>query len=187
MTWRESRPVIDLVARAQHGDREAFATLVGAAADRLYAAAFLVVRDRSRAEDAVQEALIRCWRELPTLRDPARFEAWARRVVVRAAIDEARRARAAPHITLVADVAGTYVEADLLVARDTLERAFGRLTPEHRAALVLRHYLSLSVPEIAEALGIPDGTAKSRLHHATQAMRAAIEADERATQRSNSA
>lgn len=179
--------MIDLVARAQHGDREAFATLVGAAADRLYAAAFLVVRDRSRAEDAVQEALIRCWRELPTLRDPARFEAWARRVVVRAAIDEARRARAAPHITLVADVAGTYVEADLLVARDTLERAFGRLTPEHRAALVLRHYLSLSVPEIAEALGIPDGTAKSRLHHATQAMRAAIEADERATQRSNSA
>ena len=179
--------MIDLVRRAQRGDREAFSMLVGAVADRLYATAFLVVRDRSRAEDAVQEGLIRCWRELPTLRDPARFEAWARRVVVRAAIDEARRARATPHVSLVVDVGGTYAEADLIVNRDTLERAFGRLTPEHRAALVLRHYLSLTVPEVAEALGIPDGTAKSRLHHATQAMRAAIEADERATHRSHSA
>lgn len=178
----------ELIARARRGDADAFALMVSPVADRLFGAAYLILRDRGRAEDAVQDGLLRAWRELPGLRDPGRFEAWIRRIVMRTALDEARRSRSAPRFSVVVEAEpGSFSAADLVVARDTLERGFARLSPEHRTALVLRHYLSLTVPEIAHTLGIPVGTAKSRLHHATQALRAAIEADNRAAPRSRSA
>lgn len=169
-----------LVSRAQRGDARAFATLVGGIADRLHAAAYLVVRDRAQAEDVVQEGLLAAWRELPGLRDAERFDAWIRRIVMRRAIDEARRARNRPALSLLEQDGGaTYGEAELVVTRDALARAFARLSAEHRAVLVLRHYLDLTVPEIAATLALPVGTAKSRLHHASEAMRAALEADDR--------
>ena len=170
-----------LVDRARHGDREAFGALAAASVDRLFAIATLMLRDRVAAEDAVQEALIRAWRDLPALRDPARFEAWLRRLLVRAAYDEARRGRhRRTELSLLPDIHPAVDDGtDLVATREVLNRAFRRLTVEHRAAIVLRHYLGLSVPELADNLAVPLGTAKSRLHHAEQALRAAVEADAR--------
>jgi RNA polymerase sigma-70 factor (ECF subfamily) len=168
------------VEAAQRGDHAAFAAIVSEVLDRSFATAVQILRDQALAEDAVQEAMIRAWRDLPSLRDPERFDAWLRRLVVHACFDEVRRARrrrraesrAGPSATMVAD-------AQLaLVRRDSVERALAQLTPMHRAALVMRHVQDLSVPEVAETLGIPLGTAKSRLHHAERAVREAMAAEE---------
>ncbi len=172
---------LELVERARRGDHDAFALLAGAAISRLDAAARLILRDPDQAKDAVQETLVRTWRDLPTLRDPARFDAWLHRLLVHACIDEARRLRrhrfdvelSPLDIHSVAD--GTSTTAD----RDQLERGFSRLEPDARALIVLHHYLDLPLPEVANALGIPLGTAKSRLHRALQSMRAALDADAR--------
>ncbi len=172
---------LELVERARRGDHDAFAVLAGAAITRLDAAARLILRDPDQARDAVQETLVRAWRDLPTLRSPDRFDAWLHRLLVRACIDEARRLRrhrfdvelTPIHTSAVAD--GVSLTAD----RDQLERGFSRLEPEARALIVLHHYLDLPLPEVAIALGIPLGTAKSRLHRALQSMRAALDADAR--------
>ena len=174
----------DLVERARNGDHDAFATLVGMTIDRMHATAFLIVRDRTAAEDAVQDACLRAWRDLPGLREPARYEAWVRRLLVRACFDLLRHRRRSPdaatghHEPAVADATST------VVLHDELERAFRHLTPEHRAVVVLTHLDDLSMQETAEALGIPVGTAKSRLHHALRGLRAALDADARLPARS---
>jgi RNA polymerase sigma factor (sigma-70 family) len=171
----------ELVVRAQRGDREAFTDLAAASLARLDAVARLILRDPDLAKDAVQNGLVRAWRDLPTLRDPDRFDAWIRRLVVRACLEEIRHQRRRPMTASVVDV-GHPIEPDVSSAvadQDQLERAFRRLRPEDRAILVLRHYLDLSVPDIADALRIPLGTAKSRLHRATDELRAALEADAR--------
>jgi RNA polymerase sigma-70 factor (ECF subfamily) len=170
-----------LVERAQRGDREAFTDLAAASLARLDAIARLILRDPDLAKDAVQNGLVRAWRDLPTLRDPDRFDAWIRRLVVRACLDEVRSRRRRQITTTVGDIGHPIVaDASSAVAdQDQIERAFRRLRPEDRAILVLRHYLDLSVPEIADALRIPLGTAKSRLHRAMDELRAALEADAR--------
>ena len=171
---------VQLVERAARGDRDAFDVLMTDALDRLYAIARLILRDADLAEDAVQEALIHCWRELPRLRDPERFDGWVHRLLVNAATDQYRRRRRfQASISLIND----RIEPDFapdIAMRDELRVAFERLKVEHRAALVLHHYVGLSTGEIAESLGIPDGTVKSRLHYASQAMRAAVDAGTRA-------
>ena len=170
----------DLVSRAQQGDTDAFRALIHGCVDRLYAIAFRIVRDHDRAEDALQQALIDLWDDLPGLRDPGRFDAWACRLVVHASYREARRERrwTAQVRQLVADPPGD--DATVSVAsRDEVERVLRRLTPEHRAVLVLRYYVGQSVAEIAETLGIPVGTAGSRLHYAVRCMRAAYAAEGR--------
>ena len=171
----------DLVEQAQRGDREAFAILARSRADRLMAIAHRILRDIGRAEDAVQQTLVIAWRELPGLRDADRFDAWLQRLLVNASYAEARRWRtwnANVRILPVEGPAGPD-EGGSLVNRDRLERGFRRLPPDQRALLVFTHYLGLTPTEIAERLGIPVGTARSRLHYAHRAMRAAIEADER--------
>ena len=170
-----------LVERAQRGDREAFTDLASASLARLDAVARLILRDPDLAKDAVQNGLVRAWRDLPTLRDPDRFDAWIRRLVVRACLDEVRGQRRRPITTTVIDIGQPIVaDASSAVAdQDQLERAFRRLRPEDRAILVLRHYLDLSVPDIADALRIPLGTAKSRLHRAMDQLRVSLEADAR--------
>ncbi|MEW6225612.1 MAG: RNA polymerase sigma factor [Chloroflexota bacterium] len=173
----------DLVVRARGGDRDAFARLAAAAISRLDAAARLITRDPERAKDAVQEALARAWRDLPGLRDPDRFDAWLRRLLVRACIDELRRARRHAieieltelHHPAVAD------SAVALADRDALERGFRRLDPEQRSLIVLYYYLGLSLAEAADALNVPAGTAKSRISRARDALRAALDADSRAS------
>jgi RNA polymerase sigma factor (sigma-70 family) len=171
----------ELVERARRGDHDAFAALAGAAINRLDAAARLILRDPEQAKDAVQNALVRAWRDLPTLRDPDRFDAWLHRLLVRSCIDEARRGRRQRFDVELTelDPRSTADGSSTVADRDELERGFRRLEPEQRALIVLHHYLDLSLPEVAFALRIPLGTAKSRLHRALQVMRAGLEADAR--------
>ena len=166
----------ELVERAQRGDHEAFDALATAAYNRLYAIARRILRDGYAAEDAVQETLVRAWRELRSLRDVERFDAWLHRLLVNACKDEVRRLRRRPFEVPVLAIDQPSVEDQLsqLADRDELERAFLRLTVEQRAALVLTHYLGLSAGEVGGILGIPVGTVYSRLHYGAHAMRDAI-------------
>jgi len=173
----------DRIDRAKRGDKEAFTTLVLEHGDRLYSVAYRILRDTGRAEDAVQQTFLIAWRELPSLRDVARLDAWLYRLLVNACYAEIRHTkRWLPGLRLVRDEESPSVDdAQLSVARrDELDRAFARLSVEQRAVLVLHHYLGLSGAEIGEALGLSPGTVRSRLHYARQLMRAAIEADARA-------
>jgi RNA polymerase sigma-70 factor (ECF subfamily) len=171
----------ELVTRAQQGDEEAFAVLAVVVGDRLHAVAHRILRDVSLAEDATQQALLVIWRDLPQLRDPARFEAWAYRLLVRACYAEGRRSRAwQPMLRLIStDEPAEADAARSLADRDQLERGFRRLSMDHRAVVVLHHYLDLPVDRIADVLGVPAGTVRSRLHYAMRALRAALEADAR--------
>lgn len=170
----------ELVEQAQRGDADAFRDLVHEASRRLYAITFRILRDPDRAQDALQQALIQMWDALPGLRDPGRFDAWSYRLVVHASYREARRERTwtATVGEITVDPASHDGVADV-ADRDEIERAFRRLTPEHRAILVLHFVIGLPIREVAEVLGIPMGTASSRLHYATQSFRAAFEADAR--------
>lgn len=170
-----------IVDRAQHGDEEAFGTLVREVGDRCIYIAHRILRDANLAEDAVQVALVQVWRDLPALRDVDRFDAWLHRILVNACYAEARRGR---HFRAAVELLETdqpAVTDDVLTVhdRDQIDRGFRRLSPEQRAVLVFRYALDLTVPEIADHLGIPLGTAKSRLSYTTAALRAALEADDR--------
>jgi RNA polymerase sigma-70 factor (ECF subfamily) len=171
----------DLVEQAQRGDREAFAILARTRGDRLMAIAQRILRDVDRAEDAVQQTLVIAWRELPGLRDPDRFDAWLQRLLVNASYAEARRSRAWIASVRILPVEGPAGPDETLSLddRDRIERGFRRLPPDQRVILVFTHYLGLTPTDIAERLGIAVGTARSRLHYAHRAMRAALEADER--------
>jgi RNA polymerase sigma-70 factor (ECF subfamily) len=170
----------DLVEAARRGDHEAFEVLATSAGDRLYAVARLVVRDAALAEDAVQEALVRAWQRLPSLRDPDRFDAWLYRLVVNACADQGRqRRRWSQQVRPIPVEASISDDTGSVADRELLERAFRRLKPEQRAVVVLHHYSGFTAAEIARILEIPEGTARSRLHYATEAMRAALEADAR--------
>ena len=171
----------DLVERAREGDHDAFASLAAGSIVRLDAAARLILRDRELARDAVQDAMVRAWRDLPGLRDPDRFEAWLHRLTVHACLDQARRRRRRPiEVELVSISAGaTPDETDSLADRDELDRAMARIEPEQRAVVVLHYYLGLSVPAAAASLGIPLGTAKSRLHRAIAALRLVLDPPDR--------
>jgi RNA polymerase sigma factor (sigma-70 family) len=175
----------DLVLRAIGGDHAAFSQLAGASIGRLFAVARLILRDTELAEDAVQEALVSAWRDLPGLRDPDRFDAWLHRLVVRACYREARRSRRIGRIEVQVTPLdlGRADETRLIADRDELERGFRRLDPEQRAILVLHFYAGHTLAEVADVLGIPAGTVKSRLHRAVQAMRADLDAEARLTAR----
>jgi RNA polymerase sigma-70 factor (ECF subfamily) len=170
----------DLVERARHGDRDAFATLVHQVSDALYAIGYRMLRDTSLTEDALQNALVTAWRQLPHLRDPGRFEAWMYRILVNSCYVEVRRTRrwsvnvrSIPDYDEPATPDASHAAAD----RDELERAFRKLPIEQRSVFVLHHYVGLPLVEVAETLGIPAGTARSRLHYATRTLRSAVEAE----------
>jgi RNA polymerase sigma-70 factor (ECF subfamily) len=171
----------DLVQRARQGDHDAFEALTAVAFDRLYAVARRILRDTDRCDDAVQECLIRAWRDLKALRDPDRFDAWLYRMLINACRDEGRRERRrGSQIRVIPmDQAAPGNAANELADRDQLERGFRRLNVDQRAVLVMHHYLGMSAPEIAETLGIPVGTVHSRLHYAASALRSVLEADAR--------
>jgi RNA polymerase sigma-70 factor (ECF subfamily) len=170
-----------LVDRAKRGDEEAFDALARMVGDRCMAIACRILRDSDLADDAVQAALIIAWRELRALRDPDRFEPWLHRILTNACYAEARRRRRWSADIRVIPTEGAYDAGGMLTIddRDQLERALRRLTLEQRAVLVFHHYLDLSLPEVADRLGIPVGTVKSRLHYAMTALRASLEADAR--------
>jgi RNA polymerase sigma-70 factor (ECF subfamily) len=175
----------ELVRRAQGGDEQAFASLAVAAGDRLHAVAHRILRDIELAEDATQRALLSIWQNLPQLRDPANFDAWSYRLLVRACYAEGRRTRQwTPTLRLLPDDDPSTGEGmGEVVDRDELERGFRRLSIDHRAVVVLHHYLDLPLEAVAEALGVPTGTVRSRLHYAMRGLRAALEADARPSAR----
>ena len=169
-----------LLERARRGDRQAFAELVRASGARLDATARLILRDPDLAQDAVQETLIRAWRGLPGLRDPASFNHWLHSLVVRACIDLIRRRK---RRVIEVDVdpifeSPTLDDTGRIADRDQLDRALARLEPDARAVVVLHFYLDLPLPQVAAMLGIPVGTAKSRLHRSLGMLRSSIAIDE---------
>ncbi len=169
-----------LVEQAREGDHDAFALLAGAAIARLDAAARLILRDPELARDAVQDGLVRAWRDLRSLRDPDRFDAWVYRLTVNACLDITRRRRRRAIEVEITPIDGP-VSADiasLIADRDQLDQALKRLEPEWRALVVAHYYLGMPLPEAAAALGIPLGTAKSRLHRSLSAMRIAMAIDD---------
>ena len=182
---------VDLVRLARAGDRDAFDLLAAQSVDRLFAIARLSLRDTDLAEDATQETLVRAWRDLPMLRDVDRFDAWLYRLLVRACTDAGRdRRRWQAGLVLMPREPAVGDASRALADRDELDRGLQRLPTEQRTLLVLRYYADLSVPEVADVLGVPAGTVKSRLHYAMEALRAALDADARtsgATQEGRSA
>lgn len=168
-----------LVERARGGDDGAFSQLVDLDGDLCYAVAYRILRDVERAQDAVQQAFLLAWRELPGLRDADRFSPWLYRLLVNACYEELRRHRRWTSRITVLPVDGPG-SPDPIVSvddRDVLDRAFRRLTPEHRAVFVLHHHSGFPLSDVADIVGVPVGTVKSRLHHATRSLRAAIVAD----------
>jgi RNA polymerase sigma-70 factor (ECF subfamily) len=165
-----------LVDQARKGDRDAFASLVHQVSDSLFAIAFRVLRDTGLAEDALQNTLVSAWRQLPHLRDSERFDAWIHRILIHACYAESRRGRQLAAGMRVLDISRTSTpdSSRELADRDEIERAFRHVPLEQRAVFVLHHYLGLPLVEIAETLGIPAGTARSRLHYATRSLRTAM-------------
>jgi RNA polymerase sigma-70 factor (ECF subfamily) len=171
----------DLVARTQRGDQQAFEALVLQSHTRLQTVAIGILRDAHSAEDAVQQAMLSIWRDIGDLRDPAKFEGWSYRLLVRICHAEVKRKR-----TRQADMPAEMVEepaaADAygaVIERDQLERAFDHLSVDQRTIIVLHYLMDMTLDRIAETLEIPPGTAYSRISRAMGAMRAAIEADAR--------
>ena len=165
-----------LVERARDGDHDAFSELARAAVVRLDRAARLILRDPELARDAVQDGLIRAWRDLPGLREPDRFDAWLHRLTVNACLDLARRRRRRPvEVELSPMHHPAITDASASVARrDLVEDVLRSLDADGRAIVVLHYYLGMPLPEVAATLRIPVGTVKSRLHRALGQMRIAI-------------
>ena len=172
---------LELVERARRGDRAAFGLLATGIAPRFLAVSRRILRDIDLAEDATQRALVSIWRDLPQLHDPARFDAWSYRLLVRACYAEGQRSRRwAPNLRILpVDEPAGGGGLDDVIARDQLERAIQRLSVDHRTVLVLHHYADIPLDRVAQILEIPVGTVYSRLHHAMRAMRAALDADAR--------
>jgi RNA polymerase sigma-70 factor, ECF subfamily len=162
-----------LIERAQRGEHDAFAELLDARLARLDAAARLILRDVELSRDAVQEAMIRAWRDLPGLRDPDRFDAWLHRLLVNSCLELLRRRkRRVMEVELLPiDHVAPHDAAASLADRQVIDDALARLDPGHRAVVALVYLLGMPVPEVARVMGIPVGTAKSRLHYALAAMR----------------
>ena len=165
-----------LVERAGRGDHDAFAELARGAVTRLDQAARLVLRDPELARDAVQEALIRAWRDLPRLRDPDRFDAWLYRLTINACLDQTRRRRRRPievELTPI-DMPAASDMSGALADRDLVDAAMQRLDDAGRAIVVLHYFLGLPLTDVAATLDVPLGTVKSRLHRALGEMRIAM-------------
>ena len=174
----ERQDPAELVRAAIGGDRRAFATLVEPWLAPALGAAIVVTRSHPDAADAVQDALLAAWQGLDRLRDPVAFPAWFRTHVIRAAIRTTRRR---PRVVELDVAAGTddHGTLDRAIERRLLARAFDRLSPDDRALLTMRHLWDAPVAEVADAIGIPAGTVKSRTHAAMQRLRAAYDAEER--------
>jgi RNA polymerase sigma-70 factor (ECF subfamily) len=165
----------------RHQRMEAFTLLDDARLLQSYRLATLILRDRDEAEDATQEAIVRAWSGWGTMRDRTRFDAWFDRILVNVCRNRMRHARTIHVVAL--DDSFQLPTADshgATIARLALEPAFARLSPDQRIVVVLRFWRDLSVDDIAERLGVPPGTVKSRLHYALKALREGIESSEEA-------
>jgi RNA polymerase sigma-70 factor (ECF subfamily) len=172
---------VDVVVKAQGGDQGAFASLATESGRRMNALAYGILRDRGLAEDAVQMALVAIWKDLPRLREPAKFDSWSYKLLVRICYAEARKRRQrVPEAFVLSDRDPVASDEYRTVAdRDQLQRGFDALSAGHRAVIVLHHYFDMPLESVAQVLDVPPGTARSRFHRAMRALRAALEADDR--------
>ena len=175
----------DVVVGAQHGDLAAFETLTLAHHSRLYRVALGILRDPHLAEDATQQAFLDIWRRFDRLSDPGKFEGWSYRLLVHACYAEAKRKPTwAPGFDMQASDQPLAGDAfGVIVDRDQLERGFERLPVDQRAVVVLHYLLDMKLEQVAEALGVRQGTVHSRLNRAMKSLRAALEADSRPAER----
>ena len=175
-----------LVERARHGDRHAFDRLVASRLTPTFRLARAIVGDTRDAEDATQEAFLNAWRNLPRLRDTAKFDAWFGRIVVNEARLTLRRRGRVMTVPVDAidvngddrasSIRGGYDPSiDAIAVGDALQRAIDRLTVQQRTILALHHLEERPVADIAALLGVPVGTAKWRLHEARAALERAME------------
>jgi RNA polymerase sigma-70 factor (ECF subfamily) len=169
-----------LVERAMDGDLDAYSEFVHASHARLFGIDLLILRDADRADDAVQDALLLAWRHVRSLRDPDAWDAWLRRLTVRAcykvARKDKRRILVERNVTTIPELARAPDASVGVADRDWLGRELGRLDIDQRVVIVLHYYLDLPVSEVAEIIDIPYGTAASRLHRGLEAMRASMRA-----------
>lgn len=156
----------------------AFTELADRHLDASYRLAALLLGNWADAEDATHDAAVLAWQRWPSLRDPARFEAWFQRILVNVCRDRMRRRHLQPNVLAVDDPPGPDPFAGS-AERAALRQALDRLSPEHRTVIVMRFFADLSVDEIAEHTGDRAGTVKSRLHYALSSLRAAYEAADR--------
>ncbi len=180
-----TRPDLHAVAPSVPDARaDAFRRLVDRELDGAYRLAAVILHDRLEAEDAVHDAALTAWRRFADLRDPSRFEAWFTRILVNGCRDRLRARSRRRVVDLGRELAeiehpGVADDGEIIAIRDALERAVDRLSPDERVLIGLRYDTDLTVPAIAAVLGIPQGTVKSRLHHALGRLRAALEVAER--------
>ncbi len=157
---------------------EAFSALTDRHLDGAYRLAAVVLDDALEAEDAVHDAAIAAWRSFPQLRDPARFDAWFSRIVVNQCRDRLRARRRRPVVALITGrdhgQDGMPDPSERVATRDALGRAFSVLDPEEQIVVAMRFGRDLTVDDIAERMGIPSGTVKSRLHHSLGRLRTAL-------------
>jgi RNA polymerase sigma factor (sigma-70 family) len=162
-----------LVVRCQLGDAKAFGHLVDRWQPRLLRHARCFTRDAEAARDVAQESWLAIVKGLRTLHDPANFRSWAFRIVANKARDWVRREGARRRITRRAEAAphDRVTQSDVV---DRVRAGLRELEPDQRCVLGWFYLEEMTVAEIAEALGIPEGTVKSRLHYAKNALRARL-------------
>jgi len=173
------------VERARDGDVDAFVALIEQRQEQMVRVASAILGNRQDADDAIQEALVWIWSDLPRLRASARFDAWADRILVNACRLVLRRRGRRSVREIPSSDSNDGLEAaqrvagddqhELTASRDAFRRAFERLDVEQRALVVLRHLEDRSIGEIAAVLEIPEGTVKSRLFTARRALEAALD------------
>jgi RNA polymerase sigma-70 factor (ECF subfamily) len=181
----------ELVLRAAGGEREAYDALIQPRLGRLFRMARAIVRDETLARDVVQDTCVTAWRELPSVRDASRFDAWLSQILVNRCRTELRRAgrrsvreirmdeprgRGSTGLAAAAHPAPGPSLGDRVVEAEAIRRAFLRLDPDSRALIAMHYVEDRPVAEIAAALRIPAGTVKWRLSRARAALERALEA-----------
>jgi RNA polymerase sigma-70 factor (ECF subfamily) len=166
----------DAIVAIRHRDIAGLATLVDLHQLKARRTAWLILGDRAAAEDVVAEAFLRVWDRIAKYDAGRTFAPWFYRMVVNLAIDDRRRrARSQSETAISGEVASGAAATELRVDIETELRA---LSPEERAVVVLRYYHDLEESAIADVLGVPVGTVKSRLHRARSRLRVRLTATE---------
>lgn len=157
----------------------AFAVFAQERLAQQYRIAALILGDPVEAQDVTHDAFELAWRRWDSLRDPHRLDAWFGRILVNLCRDRLRYRRRHPIAELSPDLIESLVARDALSQasdRDEIGRAFISLDPDQRIVIVLRFYVDLSIEQIADRVGSPAGTVKSRLHYALRKLSSALEA-----------